>query len=541
MWFLKDVMKGLPIQQAQQRAPGSVKSQGLNEAKHSLKGEAQVQSTDGVPNDFLSLFSGLAGKDGDKVAAVKSNRKSDVKSDFKSAIKLDGKSNAKSEVKSETGETLKNLLGDKKEKIINEKSAESIEVIDPKLLSMEVAGKNLDHTQVAPTIAKTTSNLDQLLNKLKGTQDTSAMSETVELDNSKQNEEGIQSRELTKKGTLKNESKAQSPLEFLMKEVKGKGLGNSFENKLDLGKEQNIEQSVKKIVTAEDYLKNFETKDSNEKKNNANLVLLNGSSDLEKIANLNKNVNFNVKSYGQGQNLLNETMIRNTKDLSQKDNKKVKSDVLLGVDELQSKETKVGSQLADIKQDIVPIIPNKNAHNLEQNQTQTNANQKVLDLSNINTSNSNEIIKRISDYVEQNQTANKSSLDLNVKHESLGEFKIQVSKMPDSMNRGLNQIDMQITTSSKEGHDFFVKNEVSLMKNLNQAGINLSDLRIVSSMSESSAFGQSDYRQSSSFQQSPDGSSKSMTSESSSFAGNFSEGAERRKELWEEYQARFGA
>jgi hypothetical protein len=112
--------------------------------------------------------------------------------------------------------------------------------------------------------------------------------------------------------------------------------------------------------------------------------------------------------------------------------------------------------------------------------------------------------------------------------------------MPESMNRGLNQIDMQITTSSKEGHDFFVKNEVSLMKNLNQAGINLSDLRIISSMRESTPFGQSDSRQSSSFQQSQNGDSKQFTSfESRNFSSG--DGAERRKELWEEYQQRYGA
>ena len=111
-----------------------------------------------------------------------------------------------------------------------------------------------------------------------------------------------------------------------------------------------------------------------------------------------------------------------------------------------------------------------------------------------------------------------------------------------SMNQGLNQIDMQITTTSKEGHDFFVKNEVSLMRNLNQAGINLSDFRILSSSSEAGAFGQSDSKQSSSFHQNADGSEKQFASfDSQSFTGDSSNGSERRKELWQEYQERFGA
>jgi hypothetical protein len=102
---------------------------------------------------------------------------------------------------------------------------------------------------------------------------------------------------------------------------------------------------------------------------------------------------------------------------------------------------------------------------------------------------------------------------------------------------------MQITTSSKEGHDFFVKNEVSLMKNLNQAGVNLSDLRIVSSMSESTPFGQSDSRQSSSFSQGQDGSKQYMSFESNNFTsdGGSDNGASRRKQLWNEYQERYGA
>ena len=111
-----------------------------------------------------------------------------------------------------------------------------------------------------------------------------------------------------------------------------------------------------------------------------------------------------------------------------------------------------------------------------------------------------------------------------------------------STNQAQNLIDMQISTSSKEGHDFFVKNEVSLMKNLNQAGINLSDLRIVTTMSESNAFGKSDSRQSSSFSQSQDGSDKQfMSFESNNFGSDTNSGSERRKELWEEYQQRYGA
>jgi hypothetical protein len=244
-----------------------------------------------------------------------------------------------------------------------------------------------------------------------------------------------------------------------------------------------------------------------------------------------------VGSYGKGQNLLNDSLIRNTKDLAFKDTKKSKAGAD-AIESLRTPESKVGAELSSIRQEAIGPVNGK--QNQQQN-LQAQTNQKVLDLSHLNTSNTTEIIKKISDYVEQNNVANKSSLELNVKHESLGEFKILATKVPESMNRGLNQIDMQITTSSKEGHDFFVKNEVSLMKNLNQAGINLSDLRIVNTLSESTAFGQSNSQNSSSFSQSQDGSSKQSMSFESFTSGNMSEGSERRKELWDEYQERYGA
>ena len=288
----------------------------------------------------------------------------------------------------------------------------------------------------------------------------------------------------------------------------------------------------KNVMTGEDYLRSVETSD---KKESGKLAMLNNMGDLQK-----NNVQ-NVKGYGMGLSLLSDPLIKNTKDLAFKEVKKGNS--FSPIDELHTPESKVGAELSGIKQELIPAIQNDKNNHGKPSESQTQVNQKILDLSKINTANTTEIIKRISDYVEQNQVANKSSLDLTVKHDSLGEFKIQVSKMPSqSLDRSQNSIDMQITTSSKEGHDFFVKNEVSLMKNLNQAGINLSDFRIVSNMTESTPFGQSDSKQSSSFSQNPDGSEKQfMSFESNNFSSDSSHGSDRRKELWEEYQQRYGA
>ena len=100
-------------------------------------------------------------------------------------------------------------------------------------------------------------------------------------------------------------------------------------------------------------------------------------------------------------------------------------------------------------------------------------------------------------------------------------------------------MDMQITTSTSEGHEFFMKNEIGLMKNLSQAGIQLSDLRIVSETGNSS-FAGNDSRQSNS----QNGSQTGREYMSFDASGDSSHGADRRKELWQEarnQQQRYGA
>jgi hypothetical protein len=370
-------------------------------------------------------------------------------------------------------------------------------------------------------LANTSGKLDQLLNQLKGTEDENASGvEGSEKENLKSffpNNKKIHPE-------LNSAEKTDNPLEFIVKGSKENSLGLIPEAKDDSKTE--LESLMgKKVQTGEDYLKNLESVD---KKNNTKLSLIQGQkSDLASSITLPKQ---SVKAYGQGQNILNDNVIKNTKDLAFKDKKSN-----IGLDELKSPETKVGAQLANLKSEVIPsVMPKENASNQLQAQTE----HKVLDLSKLNASNTNEIIKKISDYVEQNTVANKQSLDLTVKHDSLGEFKIQVSKAPSAQS---NLIDLQITTSSKEGHDFFVKNEVSLIKNLNQSGVNLSDLRIISHSSESSLLGQSDSRQSSSFHQGNDGYSSQQSSFESSFSTDSDSGSQKRKQLWQEYQERYGA
>ncbi|MDO9180759.1 MAG: hypothetical protein Q7U04_00055 [Bacteriovorax sp.] len=515
-------MQGLPSQ----ILPKSSKAQGLGDKKATAKTEADGASNGaasevsgkGKEGVFASLLSNLTGKD-----------------------KAEGKA---SEVQSETGEILKNLLAEKnkensegkvedqKDKNIEAKAGLSL-LVENSELGKGKAEKNIIEKKsdsVDQKLAKTSSNLDQLLNTLKGNSD---FKETNDAEDNNESDAQNSLESLRTKKSIqpaKLNSKSESTLDFLINGTKEKNVGeNAAPISLKLiSKESEISSPHAKVMTGEDYIKNMI---SSEKAAPNKLASLNNLMDLQ------KNNPQNVKGYGQGLSLLSDPLIKNTKDLASKESGKK------SIDELRNPETKVGAELAVIKQDMMPEIQNnKNGHG-QPAETQTQANQKVLDLGSLNTANTTEIIKRISDYVEQNQVANKASLDLTVKHETLGEFKIQVTKMPSqSINQGQNLIDMQITTSNKEGHDFFVKNEVSLMKNLNQAGVNLSDFRIISTMAESTSFGQSDSKQSSSFSQNQEGSEKQfMSFNSSNFRSDTNSGSERRKELWEEYQQRYGA
>jgi len=127
-------------------------------------------------------------------------------------------------------------------------------------------------------------------------------------------------------------------------------------------------------------------------------------------------------------------------------------------------------------------------------------------------------------------------MDLTVKHDALGQFKIQVNRPIGPSN----QMDMQITTTTAEGHDFFMKNEIGLMKNLSQAGIQLSDLRIVSDGGPAS-FAGNDSRQNNNSQNNSQASREFMSFDTT---GDSSHGSDRRRQLWQEArnnQQRYGA
>lgn len=451
---------------------------------------------------FAEIFSGLLGN-------------SEAKVEGQLEGKVEGKSeNAKGEIAQATPAEVKlDVLLKNKEQEKNQKT-EVGELSTEKVLSADVlANVNklisrapIDDTrvtsQVGEKIASTSSGLDELLKSLKG-------------DNAEVQVEGEIDPAAQKK------AKTGNPLDFLIKESKSSDVGmvDSKESKL---LQTNSEMVSKLGLSSEDFVSQ-----KSEAKDPKAQLSMNADENFDLKAFGQKHMNQSMKAYGQKQNLLNDGVIRNTKDLAFGE-KKIKA----GESELTTPDMKIGADLSHVKEQFIPVMQKQD---MNQNVT-TQDSSKVLDLSKINTSNTTEIIKKISDYIEQSQVANSNSMDLTVRHEALGQFKIQVNK---PIGPG-NQMDMQITTTTAEGHDFFVKNEIGLMKNLSQAGIQLSDLRIVSD-GGSASFAGNDSRQNSNSQNNSQAGREFMSFDTT---GDSSHGSDRRRQLWQEArnnQQRYGA
>lgn len=530
----KEKMQGLP---AHLLTPtGKVaKSDSLASKNVIGKSNEEKSSSSG---SFSSMFSSIVGSEGKASGEAESKESKDSKglNALMKGEELLGEKAVKKDVtkeakKENSNPELKIDMMLKAQSLEQEGKGKAVGVTTEQAMPAHVL-KNVDNLLAAQVVkeagksvpekvAATSSNLDQLLNTLKGNQG------EIQVDN----EEGKALDDAPLKKSQKDS--VGSPLEFLIMESKGSDVGSASTV---------APQTFSKLgLSGEDFVKNLEAADSKELKDSKKdeaLKIKGFSSDevLEKSLTKNnlendklgqiaqKQLNHSMKSYGQKQDLLSNNLIKNTNDLALKDKKSNAS-----VDELKQHDLKIASDLSSMKEPLIPLMMKQESQaNLE-----TKTPSQVLDLSKINTSNTNEIIKKISDYIEQSQVAGKDSIDLTVKHESLGQFKIQVNKQAGA---GPAQMDMQITTTTPEGHDFFMKNEIGLMKNLSQAGIQLSDLKIVSSGSETMNFGQNDSRSGNS-QAGNQGPREFMSFDS----GNSSQGSERRKALWEEYQQRYGA
>lgn len=184
-------------------------------------------------------------------------------------------------------------------------------------------------------------------------------------------------------------------------------------------------------------------------------------------------------------------------------------------------------------------LANKLVVNNTQNEAQVDISTatKVLDLSKIDITKTNELITKISEYIEQAQFEKTQKLDIVVKHDQLGQFKIQVNKTA----AGSDLIDLKIQSSNAQAHKFFVDNEVDLLQSLSNSGIKVADLKITTGLDSSSLSqqGSQEHKDSRDPRGQMDGGQKSANSQDSKSQDD--RGAQKRKDLWEFYKERYSA
>ena len=156
-----------------------------------------------------------------------------------------------------------------------------------------------------------------------------------------------------------------------------------------------------------------------------------------------------------------------------------------------------------------------------------NPNTKIMDMSNIKSENKIQIIEKIVNHIEQTKIGSSNSIDLLVKHDELGSFRVNVAKI------GANQVELEIVTQNSKGREFFMQNEADLVKALDNSGVKLSNFRLVASSSHS------EFTKFTSESKSQGFDMGQQTSQEQSQSKQFQSGnrdSDRRKQLWEQFK-----
>ena len=154
---------------------------------------------------------------------------------------------------------------------------------------------------------------------------------------------------------------------------------------------------------------------------------------------------------------------------------------------------------------------------------------KVLDMSTLKATDNTEIIDKITEYVNKSFIENRPKIDLLVKHDQLGDFKIHATK-----NMMTDSVEMKIITNSNNGHEFFMKNETSLSQALNNAGIELGGLKVfANSNSKNMDF------DSRNFSNEEKNSTNKNASQNSNEKSSEQQDSNKRRELWEKFKERY--
>ncbi|MDD0852652.1 hypothetical protein HBN50_06065 [Halobacteriovorax sp. GB3] len=288
--------------------------------------------------------------------------------------------------------------------------------------------------------------------------------------------------------------------------------------KLDSEQVGKDSSKLKLIKSGEDFLENRKFIN---KKNIQTTELLKNSSEGKSIRNFS-----GITKFQQEQSVLENGIIKTDKKEVMKSLKGSSSaDGEMKIDMALQGQAKTASELGLLTNDGIKPLQAKTAS------VEASVQNKVIDLTSMNPTDTEQMIQKISDYVVQSRVQNADRLDLTVKHDSLGQFNIQVNKQSNS-----EFVDLQIKTATAEGNQFFAKNEVELLKHLSQKGVKIQDIKIAMNDAPQMASNTKESSDNSSFNQNQGDSRFQRQDQQSS-----DRGSERRRQLWQEYQERLGA
>jgi hypothetical protein len=176
--------------------------------------------------------------------------------------------------------------------------------------------------------------------------------------------------------------------------------------------------------------------------------------------------------------------------------------------------------------DLASILASKPETTTLASVTATGADVKVLDMSQVK--NPEQLLSEISNYIETSRIQSGKELEVIVKHNDLGQFKINAQKGQGDM------IDLQIIANSEEAQSFFTKNEANLLKTLTSQGVKVADFKLTAGESSSTS---SNGNNSSDSQSS--GSNQNFGRSNNGDMSN--DGRQRRQQLWDQYRDRLSA
>ena len=185
----------------------------------------------------------------------------------------------------------------------------------------------------------------------------------------------------------------------------------------------------------------------------------------------------------------------------------------------------VFSTKADFLESIMPEQTQVNPNILRVGKSEhTELKPQTIDMGQIDSSlmvNRENLINEISGYIIETQINNAPSLEVNMKHQELGNINLMVNK---SNPEGL---DIVLTTNNAQANMVLNDSKLDLLNPLSAAGIQVADVKIDQSSNSSSFaqnFGESSQNQNSSRQQNSN-----------------QRDSERRRQLWEEFYNRDAA